>query len=222
MNAAEMKELLLLKFDGLFESSAPAYSDNQLSAVLNNAQRRILRDVDSADPKKRYGGFDYNERVSKYIAPLISGDTPDVVAAYVPLYPLGVGYELPVDCWYLRSERALIGTTGVKVKRVTHDSYNANIDNPYKRPSSEEIWRLDAGETGGQTIVELIPPEGSSIAEYSIVYTKELQPINLGLSVPCILHEDLHDDVVDEAFQIMTGAANPELYNIANNEANNN
>lgn len=218
MTATEMKQLLLLKFDGLFELSAPAYSDAQLSAVLNNAQRRILRDVDSPNPQKQYGGFDYTERVSKYISPLLVTVNPTASTSYTAFYPNGVGYDLPSTCWYIKSERAVVNSNVVAVKRVTHDFYNANIKNNFKNPNEEEIWRVDSGES----VVELIAATGSTPSSYTIIYTKELDDINITAGDDCELHEDLHDDIVDEAFKIMTGAANPELYNIANNEANNN
>lgn len=220
MTALEMKELLLLKFDGLFESSAPAYSNSQLSEVLSNAQRRIVRDIDSPNSSKNYGGFDHNERVRKYLGALISPGNPTLITpTYNELYPNGVGFTLPSDHWYTRSERAEVNSVVVSVAPITHDYYEANKDNPYKKPTTEFIWSVTAGDK----VVELIPGNATdTINSYSIVYTKEVPDIDIDGTVDCILHEDLHDDIVDMAYQIMTGASTPEYYNISNNEANNN
>ena len=224
MTAAEMKRLLLLKFEGLFEFSAPAYSDTQLSDVLNNAQRRIVRDIDSPNPSRNYGGFDYNERVRKYLVPLLS--TADVISGSMSLatgtFINGIEVTLPTDCWYIKQERAVLvsnpqGSSEIPVYPRTLDFYNSNISNPYKKPDSEGIWRLDI-EDGK---VELIT-DGTNVYNYKIVYMTGVTDINLATSTTSILHEDLHDDIVDEAYKIMTGASNPETYNIANNEANNN
>ena len=223
MTVAEMKRLLLLKFEGLFEFSAPAYSDQQLSDVLNNAQRRIVRDVDSPNPQRGYGGFDYNERVRKYLAPLLVKDN---VAGGLTLGAVGTGVftygypiTLPSDCWYIKQEiPTLTGiTANVTVKPQPLDFYSANINNPYKQPDTGTIWRFD---TGANTIE--VVTDGTILTEYQIVYMKEVPDVDITTPTECILHEDLHDDIVDEAYKIITGAANPETYNIANNEANNN
>lgn len=227
MTAAEMKRLLLLKFEGLFEFSAPPYSDQQLSDVLNNAQRRIVKDVDSPNPQRNYGGFDYTERVKKYLAPLLSSD--DVVSGTMTVGVLGTGIfldgapvTLPTNCWYIKQERTVLvtvpqGTIEIKTEAKTFDFYSANKDNPYKKPDSSLVWRLDVGAGD----VELIT-DGTEVYNYKIVYMTEVPDIDITTPTDCILHEDLHDDIVDEAYQIMTGASSPEKYNIANNEANNN
>jgi len=219
MTIVEMKRLLLLKFDGLFDLSAPAYTDIQLSDVLNNAQRRIVKDIDSHDPQREYGGFDYNERVRRYLASLIKRGVPVLANPYGALYPKGIGYELPSDCWYIRSESATSDINALlKVKSITHDFYWANIDNPYKNPDSETIWSISAGDN----IVEMIPAFFNGLNDYLIVYTSNIPDMDITAGTDCILHEDLHDDIVDEAYKIITGASSPEYYNIASNEANNN
>lgn len=223
MTSTEMRDLLFLKFDNLLESGAPDYADTQIDPILSNAQRRLVRNIDK--------GFDYNERLKKYLAPLLAGASisgGDIIESENQdgVYPGGILYDLPLDLWYIKSELAiLVGASEyIEVKPKTHDFYSANVKNPYKKPNSEVVWRFDFGNSVGPIRddykrVELIT-DSTDIDNYSIKYTVQLPDITIG-SADCILHEDLHDLVVDEAYKMLTAATKQDEYQIASNESKN-
>lgn len=64
--------------------------------------------------------------------------------------PDGSLWRLPKDCLWLLTERVKWNDSGkcwnnqfAYVKPVTYDDYNLNIDNTFRRPSKDIVWRLD-------------------------------------------------------------------------------
>ena len=114
----------------------------------------------------------------------------------------------------------------IKIKPVTHDEYNLNIENPFKRPYEKLIWRLDFYNIAGQTPEmrhELINMSGFLILRYRIRYIRKPTNIVVDNTTPvnqvnCELISSLHDEIVIRAVELATGITMPEEYKIKNVE----
>ena len=114
----------------------------------------------------------------------------------------------------------------IKVKPITHDEYNLNVENPFRRPYSELIWRLDYYST--QTAIpqlrhELIDDSGYTILRYRIRYLKKPIDIIVDTQTPlnmvnCELISTMHDEIIIRTVEMATGITVPEEYKIKNIE----
>lgn len=349
-----MKFNFLLKFDALFEYSAPAYDDRQISQLLTQAQNRIFLDTYYAPTNKIQRGFEADEKRRRDLEQLIkqdawgidnteiltngeftgnatgwtlgagwaysgngvvgttsSGDifqlksfnglrvhkvtvivsgittgtvTPqirDIVGTpistngthtqYITVYgegatnfslfganftgkvesysvkaavslgqltpssdqlgvhPNGVFFDLPSDFLYSIEEAAMLagGTKEVIVKPIKHDSYIANINNPYKQPCSWLVWRMDYSRatdaigTSSATAkrTELIH-DGTGLTAYRMRYLRFPPEITVNEYDPtqqrhCVLDMTMHESIVSEAVKIAQAAVNPQEYQIS-------
>ena len=225
-----MKFNFQLKFDSLFEFSAPAYDDRQISYLLTEAQFRVFIKRYNPLANKYQKGFEADEQRRRDLEQLIkpalydsSGTTlPDGVEEITKnstqqggTHPNGVFLELPTDFLYSVEEAAQLDGEPKEawVRPVKHDEYLANINNPYKKPYKDLVWRMDisrfehgTGEnpTSSAKRTEIILPESGVLDKYRIRYlaippdivVDEFDPAN---QVHCILDITLHREIVDEA-----------------------
>ena len=138
--------------------------------------------------------------------------------------------DLPEDFLYAEEEAGKLSgsTKEVKVKPVTHDEYLANIDNPYKKPYTGLLWRMDIcrladgdNETAKRT--EIIVPTSTTLASYRLRYVSYPPAIvvdesNEANQVNCIMDESIHEMIVDEAVLIAKAAVKGEEYQIGLSE----
>ena len=244
MTANEMKFLFLLRFDSMFEYSAPNYDDRQISYILTNAQNRVIMSIYDPNSNKDKEGFEATERKRRSLEQLIKQESWPLGSVLKPssiqtgIHPNGKFFDLPSD-FLLTIEEAAITTEipnkEVLVKPITHDQYLANINNPYKNPYANLVWRMDYSRqtnaigTGNATAkrVELISNPSlaqNSITAYRLRYLQippsivvdEYNPSN---QRHCILDPILmHDTIIDEAIKIATASIKPETYQIADKE----
>lgn len=232
-----------LKFDSLFEFAAPAYSDEQISWLLTEAQHRVFIDHYDLRNNKTKRGFESTEKRRRDLEQLIKGG--DVSGSFLNIsvsssqngvHPNGVFYDLPSDFLFSIEESVLLSGSSeeVLVKPVKHDEYQLNIKNPYKKPYSDLVWRMDFSRedhalSGGDDYAtidrtpkrtELIT-DGTSITDYRIRYLSTPPDIVCDESVPanqrhCILEDTLHRLIVDEATSIAEAAIrDPNKYQIS-------
>ena len=107
-------------------------------------------------------------------------------------------YSLKEDCTVTYEDcNAETATANPKVKPITHDSYLEDINNPYKKPGKDVIWRLDyQGNSTGTTMHELIANSDTTITNYHIRYVKRPQSIVIITNIPCELNESVHREIV--------------------------
>lgn len=253
MYANSMKFAFMLKFDAMFEFSAPAYDDRQISWLLTTAQNRVFLDKYYTPSNKYQRGFEADEKrrrdleqlikQAKWTAPATSvpADSLTVLSGVTEGHPNGTFFSLPDKFLYAIEETAKLKkdttvTREIPVKPVTHDQYIANINNPFKKPYANLVWRMDYSrqtqatgdiEAGGvdysRKRTELIAPDGYTIEEYRLRYLQmppnivvdEYAPEN---QVHCILDETLHDLIVDTAVTMAKASVKPNEYQIADKE----
>jgi hypothetical protein len=106
---------------------------------------------------------------------------------------------MPIDLRDILFEKAVISGVSVKVKPIKYDEYHANIDNPFKKPYTSLIWRLDYGS--GKH--ELISSSGSTITSYFLRYIKEPTTISIASNTTPDLHSRDHEELVNIAISIL-------------------
>ena len=322
MQANEQKFSFQLKFDSLFEFSAPAYDDRHISYLLTEAQFRVFIKRYNPLGNKYQKGFEGNEQRRRDLEQLIkpasisgsvasdtsytctwintsttvttvstiglnSGQTvtssgiglvttPNVnvikniinatsfILEDIPSVShtttsvvsglgksaiqggahggsagvQGVFLDLPSDFLYAVEEACTLIPTGLAartveswIKPVRHDEYLANINNPYKKPYKDLVWRMDmsriqhadGNSSASSKRTELIIPNGYTLSNYRVRYlamppaivVDEFEPAN---QKHCVLDETLHREIVDEAVAIAQAAVKKEEYQIGRAE----
>ena len=128
--------------------------------------------------------------------------------------PNNVFLIIQEQCTIISDNSCLDGKV-VKVVPKTYDEYNIQIKNPFKKPDSSVVWRLDFySQNLVDSNVELISPY--DISKYSVRYISYPEPIILtklsnslfgeGLSIEgvttaqtCKLHKGIHREILDLA-----------------------
>lgn len=227
MTAAEKKREFLILYDKVTNFDAPGYDDLEISTFLTKAQEHLVKSIFDPKANRFQEGFEETEARRKDLKELVSiGSITTADADQTGVYPNGVFYTMPDDCLYVISASITTSSTiacqdnkRVKVKPVTHDEVEANVENPYQKPSIDtHVWRLDI--KGNRH--ELITGATFSIAKYDFRYIETLNPIIIstdtidGVVGPqeCRLHESTHRRIIEEAVRIAAGVTDPQMYQI--------
>jgi hypothetical protein len=222
MNLSQFKEEFLILYDKITNFSAPGYEDIEISYFLTKAQERIVLDAyDSIIPNKL--SFEETEKRRKQLSELVIPNVP-LTQSIDQSGAEGKFYDLPEDCFLVIKEKAKI--TGCpccenefkQVKPVTHDEFEINKDNPFKKPDEKILWRLDVNGRRH----DLISKTGTNISEYRISYIRKPEPIILDGSTidnvtgpnECKLNSIIQRLIIDEAVKIATSITNPQEYQI--------
>lgn len=217
MLANEMSILFLEKFDKITNSDSPGYEDSEISSMLNMAQERFFLQTYAGSNRFREG-FEETEKRRKDLSELTKNSTITTASAnQTGVLPNGTLYDLPTDFLYAIKEEVTISSDDecdngkrIKVKPITHDEYTINIENPFKQPYNELVWRLDYSRTTDNTNPkrhELITDGSYDITAYHLRYLRRLPNIVVDLDTPanqihCILDEITHRRIVDLAVEI--------------------
>lgn len=239
MTANELKYGFLQKLDKDFQYGAPAYDDVGISSWLTKGQLAVFKKY--YKPREDGFSFESNELGSKALDQLIrpaslSAGTIVVSSNQVGIHPNGKFFDLPVGFYLAIEEEAKTNENSdeVFVRPVSHNAYFINLENPYKKPSANLVWRMnfsryDHGEDGGDGYtdrtkkrIELIVRDSVNhpITDYRLRYLTFPPDIvcdefNTANQRHCILDESLHDEIINEAVKMATAAVKPEEYQIA-------
>ena len=157
-----------------------------------------------------YLKFEYDEAARKRLNSLVNNAI--LTADYGGSFPKSLVYELPENCKYVVQERCTINLLdchnaptikeGVKIKPIKLDYYNFHVNNPFKKPYNNLVWRMDIGSKrhtliyGADTI---------NITNYYITYIKNPNPITLLTGTPetttCEISEEFHEEILDKAVE---------------------
>jgi len=158
-----------------------------------------------------YRSYETNEAARKRLGPLVVSTT--VVSAGAGSFPLGTLYNLPADCKYVVHEHATTALpnchgaasvkTGVTIKPIKLDYYNFHIDNPFKQPYNDLIWRIDSGSRQHELVRG---SDTTSITTYYVTYIKNPASITLLTGTPttssCEILAEYHEEIVDKAIEV--------------------
>ena len=181
-------------------------AQNELVVSLYNGRNPYGESFESTEELRRYLS---NLVVEKYLKPITNTSGT----------PLGITstssfFTLPEDLWFITLESVILdngkcrGETYMKVYPTKQDEYLNIKDNPFRGSNDRRALRLDFSEGNVEIICKYL------IAVYYIRYIKKVPPIILtdlpeGLTIEkeskasdCILHEALHQKILDRAVQL--------------------
>ena len=208
MTAQEMQYNFELKL-GQQNKLDKKFTSYDVDFFLNASQDDLVEGFYSAriNPQSRY--FEMDERARAMLALLIESTVISSFTTSDPaLHPNALFADLPADFLYALEEQCSISYTDCnsvettkqsRVLPVTHDEYTINIDNVYKKPWRDLVWRMDFGDTAGLKKHELIYGEGITINYYRLRYLRTPISINIVAGTDCELNPILHEEVVDRA-----------------------
>lgn len=230
------------EFDLLYDnanSNAPGINAYEKSVFLTLAQEEIVKETYSGYTQTRIA-FEGNERRRRQLSELVRDyKTTTQLSNYVTTGGLGTiqdreqnlitssqFFGLPSDLLYIVLESVILGGTNsclngkkIKVKPITHDEFQVDIDNPFKKPNLRKAWRMDLFKYGASQQAELFAID--TISEYHIRYVKKPKPIVLadfeedddtaGMNLTidgyntrkdCELNTEIHRDILTRAVDL--------------------
>lgn len=177
MTAVELSNEFNILWDNIESGSAPGVDEYEKSIFFTIAQEQLIR--------KYYRVFDQSEEARRILDGVVKSlsKTQDATTegVTVAVEPLDVTYSkfyvIPENLWFILHEHAIVSTKRVPVIPMTLDAYNIEADNPFRKPSSKLIWRLDVNNGGAnnERLVELISI--GTITKYNLRYIEEPSPI---------------------------------------------
>lgn len=235
------KELSLefdISYDSIAGKSSPGIDLYEKSLYLTKAQLELVKNYYDPSSNRKKTGFEITEKRRNDLKELIvdfkttvfnnsiraiSGNSKFV---NIPDNILSIVYEKAS-----LSETDSCGNTIISdIIPMSLDQYNTQIKNPFKKPDSSVIWRLDLSKDEGDTtpVVELISPNG--ISEYHMRYIKYPNPIILvdldtefpseGLSIDgisaetsCELSVEIQREIIDRAVELALRDYKPQDLN---------
>lgn len=217
-------------FDTLLSSYAPIFNfgeeaskqtitldEYEKSVFLTKAQEEIVLSLYNG--KNPYGeAFEGTEELRRYLSNLITEKYLKPITN-ISGTPLGLEskskfFTLPEDLWFITMESVVVDNgkcgaeTIMKVYPVKQDEYQVIRDNPFRGANDRRALRLDLSEGNVEIICKYM------ITIYYIRYIKKIPPIILedlpnDLTIEgkseasnCILHEALHQKILDRAVQL--------------------
>lgn len=235
MTTTELSNEFDIYYNSISSNEAPGLDLYEKSVYLTKAQLEIVKNYANGLGNKYRQGF---ENTSKRRI-----DLKELIVSYTSKSKLeessnsingkSVFFLIPKDVFLIIQESAKLVSTDscvngnyVNVIPKTHDEYNVQINNPFKKPNKSVAWRLDfhTMNTGNKN-VELITSE-KSISEYKVRYLKYPEPIILtnlnalgeeGLSIDgktaeqtCKLDVEIHREILDRAVELALSDYKPE------------
>lgn len=226
MNEEELSNQFDIYYDNIASKGAPGLDLYEKSVYLTKALLELVKTHYSPDNKYR-DGFEGSEKRRVDLKELITNyKTSTQITSTEGLSEDSKFFSIPDDTFLIIRESAIINSTSdncinnkqVKVIPKTHDEYDVQINNPFKKPSDNLAWRIDYKKQGGLKNVEIISPY--DVSTYTMRYIKFPSPIILtnldsgeflgqGLSIygettsrPCELDRSICEEILDRAVQL--------------------
>ena len=195
---------------------------------LNESQEMVFRD-NLPPNQENFTQFDLNTTSRNNLAALIKDKqyVPADTRPYTTSKFSGVNYifEYPTDLKYVDVAEVSMTKNSrnfyCRVKDIEPRYYHQNRKNPFKKPNSEIVWRMDYG-SNGKRYNEIVIPEGFTLNTFTLRYL---------ILLPCLDYESnsllgssLHIDIVNKAVDICLKSHQNNIYltNAAKQQNNSN
>jgi hypothetical protein len=243
MTANQMWENVLVTYDALYSQSAPGFVDPEASIILTKAQWYYILQRLNPKSNRNMEGFEETEIRIQGLSALIkdSQDANPPVFELLPIDQTGTLpgeklWALPVDFMIAIYEGCQTNTkqcgsnppvyNRIMTIPISHDEYNLNYYNPYKRPYTDGtegiIWRLEHGRktptnsTLERKIHGLITDNNFQVTNYYLRYIKTPSDIVVNLDTPgsqvnCELDSLTHQGICDIAVKLLSAAVREQI-----------
>lgn len=230
MKVEELRNEFEIGYNAIASMSSPGLDSYEISVFLTKAQLELVKDYYNTFGNKYQDGFEASEKRRQDLKELVKDYKTavklpkiDEISTNSQFFEIPANVFLPIYESVNFSNPTCPADYNVNVYVKTHDEYNIQISNPFKRPDSTTIWRLDSSNHGTKNIVELINPR--SIGQYNLRYIKYPSPIIIedlinvepGLSIDgisvkteCELREEVHREIIDRAIELALRDYKPE------------
>lgn len=224
MTLQEMKNEFLISYNAIASQSAPSIDDYEMSTYFTKAQLELVKNYYDSMSNRKQKGFENSEKRRVDLRALVK-DYKQSSSFVNPsiINPNSRFYTIPSDTMFIINERARVisGFCNVNslidITPITHDNYNYDINNPFKTPDDNNIWRLDISNFNNSKVVEIISTYSN--LEYQMRYIKYPKPIiitDLSTAFPsenltidgisaetaCELDQEIHREIVDRAVEL--------------------
>jgi hypothetical protein len=231
---------VLVTYDALYSQSAPGFVDPEASIILTKAQWYYVLQRINPKSNRNMEGFEETEIRIQELSSLVK-DSQDAIppisllATQTGTLPGETLWAIPVDCMLpiyegCTTNTKQCGTTStynrIMTIPISHDEYNLNFSNPYKKPWSDGtegiLWRLEHGtqNIGGTNrkihgIIYSTDPS-LTVTNYYMRYIKYPQDIQINLSSPllqvdCKLDPISHQSICDIAVKLLSAAVREQI-----------
>ena len=235
------------EFDLAYNSatkSAPAIDLYEKSVYLTRAQLEIVNNYFNPLGNKYKKGFEQSSKrrndLRELIRPGVSTTLSTSLVDDEKISEDSQFFRIKDNVYLIIQEKARItssdtclNNTYIKVKPITHDEFNRQELNPFKKPAEDIIWRLDMytpllltnGSTEDSKVMELISPYTIDQYKYRyIIYPSPIILVNLlneypsenltidGVTVSqtCALSESIHREILGRAVELATADYRPQ------------
>tara|TARA_R110000822_G_scaffold302649_3_gene427023 strand:- start:5869 stop:6645 length:777 start_codon:yes stop_codon:yes gene_type:complete len=245
MTTKELDNEFDIRYNSIATNAAPSIDKYEKSVYLTRAQLELVNNYFNPEGNKYKRGFEQSSKrradLRELIRPGIS-TTSSTLTEDESLSEDSQTFRIPDNVYIIIQEKARViasyadtclGGTYIKVVPKTHDEFNTQENNPFKKPDETVVWRLDmyTKSYGGQNttdenkIVELISPY--DIDQYKFRYIVYPSPIiltnlltdypNEDLSIDgitaeqtCQLDEHIHSEIVNRAVELALADYEPQ------------
>lgn len=235
MNVTEFSNEFDILYNSIATNDAPNLDIYEKSVYLTKAQLELVKNFFDPKGNKYNRGFEQSNKRRNDLKELIRNYKSTLnISSDAGIDDNSQFFNIPNSVFIIIQERAKVESSDLcvngntlKVVPKTHDEYNEQIDNPFKKPDSKTIWRMDYySQSGNNKNVELITPY--TVTEYKFRYIVYPSPIILGdllsefpnetltidgVSQPqtCQLSESIHREILDRAVELATLDYKPEM-----------
>jgi hypothetical protein len=233
MTTLEFSNEFDIYYNSIATNAAPGVDLYEKSVYLTKAQLEIVKNYFNPRGNKYQTGFEGSSKRRNDLNELLKGTVSTIeIDSTNGISNDSQFFRIENETFLIIQEQAKVSSADkcvdgkyIKVVPKTHDEYEDQINNPFKKPNDKVIWRLDYySQQGGSKNIELIP--AYTVTEYKYRYISYPEPIVLtdldtafsgeGLSVDgvsteqtCKLSKSIHREILDRAVELALSDYDP-------------
>jgi hypothetical protein len=177
MTVAEFRSEFDLLYNNTLGEGAPGLDNYERSVYLTTAQEELVKSLYTGGNPSRQS-FEDSEHQRRALNELVKDyKATDVVSSNRGLVEDSKMFSLPNDIMFIVAETATISSTDtclngkvVTVKPITHDEFMVSYKNPFRKPNTNKVFRVDISKENSSNTVELVSSE--NLSQYNIRYVK--------------------------------------------------
>lgn len=234
MNTSEFNNEFDVIYYSAASNGAAPLDIYEKSVFLTQAQEEIIKNYYNPKSNKLQEGFEKTEKRRKDLGAIVKAFTSPAsfIDTNYRITERSLFFVIPQDTWLITYEHIRINSSNscfnnkiiTNVIPVKLDEFDTLINNPFKKPDFNTVFRLTADDLQGTKRVEIVYGENYLPFEYYLRYIKKPNPIVLGqlsqgLTIDgvnntseCELNNIVHREILNRAIELaLESTANPRL-----------